>query len=264
MHARQLSSASRQQQQQKAHHVHTTSSERTFSEDLPLVPGRWAHIVNKLDEWVYFFTDVFWKSLGAFLSTILNWFRGGTSKKNRGSATKSASEFEAHTERKFESELTSHVATIDWKNAYVYERFGCWVFDATVSPLDKCRSAKAPATQIKIPAVNAKKYSGKDQKDNFGLDNRAILNPYLGCFGGAGDRAPGFRRAIVPEEDPFAHTNSCPASGVRRRTFYQTRKIVATGGWDGTIRSWRWNPNVGLSGGLFVGPYRPRRVSLHC
>ena len=81
---RQLSSASRQQQQlqqqqQRGHHGHTLSSERTFSEDLPLVPGRWAHFVNKLDEWVYFFTDVFWKSLGAFLSTILNWFRGGTS-----------------------------------------------------------------------------------------------------------------------------------------------------------------------------------------
>ena len=213
--------------------------------------------MNKLDEWVYFFTDVFWKSLGAFLSTILNWFREAYSKKTEEAQRRARANLKAHTERKFESELTSHVATIDWKNAYVYERFGCWVFDATVSPLDKCRG-ESTATQIKIPAVNAKKYSGKDQKDNFGLDNRAILNPYLGCFGGAGDRAPGFRRAIVPEEDPFAHNELVSCIGCSKTNVLPNAKIVATGGWDGTIRSWRWNPNVGLSGGHSLSGHTDR------
>ena len=44
----------------------------------------------------------------------------------------------------------------------------------------------------------------------------------------------------------------------RRRTFYQTQKSLATGGWDGTIRSWRWNPNVGLSGGHSLSGHTDR------
>ena len=254
---RQLSSASRQQQQQKAHHVHTTSSERTFSEDLPLVPGRWAHIVNKLDEWVYFFTDVFWKSLGAFLSTILNWFRGGTSKKTEEAQRRARANLK-RIRKENSSQNLLHMSQQSTGRTPTYTSGSDAGYLTPPYLPSMAGGAKAPATQIKIPAVNAKKYSGKNQKDNFGLDNRAILNPYLGCFGGAGDRAPGFRRAIVPEEDPFAHNELVSCIGCSKTNVLPNAKIVATGGWDGTIRSWRWNPNVGLSGGHCLSGHTDR------
>jgi len=259
---RQLSSASRQQQQyqqqqQRSHHGHTLSSERTFSEDLPLVPGRWAHFVNKLDEWVYFFTDVFWKSLGAFFSTILNWFRGGTSKKTEEAQRRARANLKRiRKENSSQNLINMSQQSTGRTPTYTSGSDAGYLTPPYLPSLPG--GAKAPPTQLKTPALNAKKYSGKDQKDNFGLDNRAILNPYLGCFGGAGDRAPSFRRAIVPEEDPFAHNELVSCVGCSKTNVLPNAKIVATGGWDGTIRSWRWNPNVGLSGGHSLSGHTDR------
>ena len=81
---------------------------------------------------------------------------------------------------------------------------------------------------------------------------------FLGAAGGAGDRAPSFRRAIVPEEDPFAHNELVSCVGCSKTNVLPNAKIVATGGWDGTIRSWRWNPNVGLSGGHSLSGHTDR------
>jgi len=259
---RQLSSASRQQQQyqqqqQRSHHGHTLSSERTFSEDLPLVPGRWAHFVNKLDEWVYFFTDVFWKSLGAFLSTILNWFRGGTSKKTEEAQRRARANLKRIRKENSSQNLINMSQQSTGRTPTYTSGSDAGYLTPPYLP-SMPGGAKAPRTQLKTPALNAKKYSGKDQKDNFGLDNRAILNPYLGCFGGAGDRAPSFRRAIVPEEDPFAHNELVSCVGCSKTNVLPNAKIVATGGWDGTIRSWRWNPNVGLSGGHSLSGHTDR------
>ena len=189
---RQLSSASRQQQQlqqqqqQRGHHGHTLSSERTFSEDLPLVPGRWAHFVNKLDEWVYFFTDVFWKSLGAFLSTILNWFRGGTSKKTEEAQRRARANLK-RIRKENSSQNLLHLSQQSTGRTPTYTSGSDAGYLTPPYLPSMTGGAKAPPAQLRTPAVNPKKYSGKDQKDNFGLDNRAILNPYLGCFGGAGD-----------------------------------------------------------------------------
>jgi len=261
---RQLSSASRQQQQlqqqqqqQRGHHGHTLSSERTFSEDLPLVPGRWAHFVNKLDEWVYFFTDVFWKSLGAFLSTILNWFRGGTSKKTEEAQRRARANLK-RIRKENSSQNLLHLSQQSTGRTPTYTSGSDAGYLTPPYLPSMTGGAKAPPAQLRTPAVNPKKYSGKDQKDNFGLDNRAILNPYLGCFGGAGDRAPSFRRAIVPEEDPFAHNELVSCVGCSKTNVLPNAKIVATGGWDGTIRSWRWNPNVGLSGGHSLSGHTDR------
>jgi WD40 repeat protein len=253
---RQLSSASRQQQihNKNSHHGHTASMERTFSEDLPLVPGRWAHFVNKMDEWVYFFTDVFWKSLGAFLSTILNWFRGGTSKKTEEAQRRARANLKRIRKENSSQNLLHQQS--GRTPTYTSGSDAGYLTPPYLPPMPS-KAAQQASLQA-TTAAQLKTNTKKNQKNNYGLDNRAILNPYLGCFGGAGDRAPNFRKAVVPEEDPFAHNELISCVDCSKTNVLPNAKIVATGGWDGTIRSWRWNPNVGLSGGHSLSGHTDR------
>jgi len=63
-----------------------------------------------------------------------------------------------------------------------------------------------------------------------------------GAWGGGGGMPPSFRVARVDEDASHAHNElvSCVSS---RGDEY------ITGGWDGTLRTWKWDPIVGLSGG---------------
>jgi len=64
-----------------------------------------------------------------------------------------------------------------------------------------------------------------------------------GAWGGGGVAPPSFRVARVNENATHAHNEliSCVS---------QRGDDCITGGWDGTVRVWKWDPTIGLSGGL--------------
>ena len=75
---------------------------------------------------------------------------------------------------------------------------------------------------------------------------RRRLNASLGgAWGGGASAPPSFRVARVHEDATHAHNEliSCVS---------QRGDAYITGGWDGTVRTWHWDPHVGLSGGAPV------------
>ena len=115
------------------------------------------------------------------------------------------------------------------------------------------------ATQIKIPAVNAKKYSGKDQKDNFRLGQSSDTESAIWAVSAAlATVRRVFDAQSCRKRIRLRTTKPVSCIGCSKTNVLPNAKIVATGGWDGTIRSWRWNPNVGLSGGHSLSGHTDR------
>jgi len=63
-----------------------------------------------------------------------------------------------------------------------------------------------------------------------------------GAWGGGGAAPPSFRVARVHEDATHAHNELISCVGQRGDSYI-------TGGWDGTVRTWKWDPHIGLSGG---------------
>jgi len=63
-----------------------------------------------------------------------------------------------------------------------------------------------------------------------------------GAWGGSGVNPPSFRVARVDEDASHAHNELVSCVGCRGDDYI-------TGGWDGTLRTWSWDPVKGLRGG---------------
>ena len=72
---------------------------------------------------------------------------------------------------------------------------------------------------------------------------RRLSSSLGGAWGGGGNTPPSFRVARVDEDATHAHNELVSCVGSRGDEYI-------TGGWDGTLRTWKWDPTKGLSGGL--------------
>ena len=71
---------------------------------------------------------------------------------------------------------------------------------------------------------------------------RRLSSSFGGAWGGSGVNPPSFRVARVDEDASHAHNELVSCVGSRGDDWI-------TGGWDGTLRTWSWDPVKGLRGG---------------
>ena len=197
----------------------------------------------------------------AFLDTVMKFIGIKVLRVSQSSRSVRQTEARVAQERaaveEFEEILSAHAATTDFTST------SASASDAERSATTATATATATSNRFsrpvtpQLPSVsNASMKSAHSREDSVSMREeveegeltpahavrRRLDSALGGAWGGGGGMPPSFRVARVDEDASHAHNElvSCVSS---RGDEY------ITGGWDGTLRTWKWDPVVGLSGG---------------
>ena len=160
--------------------------------------------------------------------------------------------------RQTEARVAKEQAAVEEFEEIISKRKGAEMSSVTPTSTSEVEDHKSHRRTRGSPPSATTSASTKDDRDSSGRRIKAALeegeltpshalrrrlsSSLGGAWGSGAGAPPSFRVARVDEESKHAHNELVSCVGSRGDEYI-------TGGWDGTLRTWRWDPTKGLSGG---------------